>query len=54
MLAALNTKGTTIINAKPSRDHTEILLKYLRLPIKIKKMKTHDHIKIRGIEKLNL
>ena len=52
MLAALNTKGTTIINAKPSRDHTEILLKYLRLPIKIKKMKTHDHIKIRGIEKI--
>ncbi len=52
MLAALNTKGTTIINAKPSRDHTEILLKYLGLPIKIKKMKKYDHIKIRGIKKI--
>ena len=29
MLAALNTKGTTIIKAKKSRNHTEILFKYL-------------------------
>ena len=39
MLAALNTKGETIIKAKKSRDHTEILFKYLKLPIKIKKKK---------------
>ena len=39
MLAALNTKGKTIIKAKKSRNHTEILFKYLGLPIKIKKLK---------------
>ena len=39
MLAALNTKGTTIIKAKKSRNHTELLFKYLKLPIKIKKQK---------------
>ena len=48
MLAALNTKGTTIIKAKKSRNHTEILFKYLGLPIKIKKLKNYDIIKIKG------
>ena len=48
MLAALNTKGDTIIKAKKSRDHTEILFKYLNLPIKIKKYKKYDLIKIKG------
>ena len=48
MLAALNTKGETYIKAKKSRDHTEILFKYLNLPIKILKQKNYDLIKIRG------
>jgi 3-phosphoshikimate 1-carboxyvinyltransferase len=48
MLASLNTKGTTIIKAKKSRDHTELLLKYLKLPIKVKKKSTFDQIKITG------
>ncbi len=48
MLAAINTKGTTIIKAKKSRNHTEILFKHLGLPIKIKKLKTYDIIKIKG------
>ena len=39
MLAALNTKGTTIIKAKRSRNHTELLYKFLNLPIKIIKKK---------------
>ena len=34
MLAALNTKGTTSIKAKKSRDHTELLFKYLGLKLK--------------------
>ncbi|MDA9753212.1 3-phosphoshikimate 1-carboxyvinyltransferase, partial [Candidatus Pelagibacter sp.] len=29
MLASLNTEGTTIIKAKKSRNHTELLFKYL-------------------------
>ena len=53
MLAALNTVGKTIIKAKKSRDHTEILLKYLKLPIKIKKTKNFDLIEIEGGKKFN-
>jgi 3-phosphoshikimate 1-carboxyvinyltransferase len=48
MLAALNTKGTTYIKAKKSRDHTEILFKNLKIPIQIKKTKNYDFIKIKG------
>ena len=48
MLASLNTKGETIIKAKKSRDHTELLFKYLKLPIKIYKKKEFDLIKIKG------
>ena len=39
MLAALNTEGETIIKAKKSRDHSELLFKHLKLPIKIYKKK---------------
>ncbi len=48
MLAALNTSGTTIIKAKKSRNHTELLFDYLGLPINIVKKKNHDLIKIKG------
>ncbi len=48
MLAALNTKGTTVIKAKRSRNHTELLYKFLNLPIKIIKKKNYDLIKING------
>jgi|TARA_Y100000389_G_scaffold107783_1_gene104834 3-phosphoshikimate 1-carboxyvinyltransferase len=53
MLAALNTKGETIIKAKKSRNHTEILFKYLKIPIKIKKEKNFDLIKIKGEHQFN-
>ena len=39
MFAALNTFGETVIKAKKSRNHTELLFKYLKLPIKILKKK---------------
>ena len=48
MLASIKTPGTTIIKAKKSRDHTEILFKYLRIPIKISKNRQFDYIKIKG------
>ncbi len=48
MLAALNTNGETIIKAKKSRNHSELLFKHLKLPIKIKKKRNYDLIKIRG------
>ena len=52
MLAALNTKGITKIKAKKSRNHTELLYKFLKLPINIKKKKKFDYIKIKGKKKI--
>ena len=48
MLAALNSPGKTIITAKKSRDHTENIFKYLRIPIFIKKKNLTDEIVIKG------
>ncbi len=39
IFAGIKTNGKTIIKAKKSRDHTELLFKHLKLPIKIKKKK---------------
>ena len=36
MLASLNIPGETIIKAKKSRNHTELLFKSLKIPIKLK------------------
>ena len=52
MLAALNTHGETIIKAKKSRNHSELLFKYLNLPIKVQKVKNYDLIKIKGKKKI--
>ena len=52
MLAAINTKGETIIKAKKSRNHSELLFKYLGLPIKIYQKKKYDIIKIKGGQKV--
>ena len=48
MLAALNSPGQTIIRAKKSRDHTEIIFKHLGIPIIINKKKNVDEIRIKG------
>ncbi len=48
ILAALNTPGKTTITAKKSRNHTELFLKYLNLPIKIIRKKNYDLIKVVG------
>tara|TARA_B100000795_G_scaffold230613_1_gene188106 strand:+ start:296 stop:1633 length:1338 start_codon:yes stop_codon:yes gene_type:complete len=53
MLAALNTNGETIIKAKKSRNHTELLFKHLKVPIKIKKTKKFDFIKIKGKKEIS-
>ena len=52
MLAALNTAGTTKIKAKKSRNHTELLYKFLKLPIKVDKKKKYDLITINGKKKI--
>ena len=53
MLAALNSKGTTFIKAKKSRNHSELLFKYLKIPIKIKKNKRYDFINIKKPKKID-
>ena len=52
MLAALNTDGETIIKAKKSRNHSELLFKHLNLGIKIRKKENFDLIKIKGKRKI--
>ena len=47
IFAALKTKGTTIIKAKKSRNHTELLCKYLKLPITVSRKKNIDIIKVK-------
>jgi len=52
IFGAMRTKGTTIIKAKKSRNHTELLCKYLKLPININVKKNYDEIKIKNIKKI--
>ena len=52
MLAALNTSGETIIKAKKSRNHSELLFRHLKLPININRKKNYDLIKIKGKRKI--
>ena len=52
MFAALNASGTTTIKAKKSRNHSELLFKYLKIPIKIKKTINYDYIKIQKPKKI--
>ena len=52
MFAAINASGTTSIKAKKSRNHSELLFKYLKIPIKIKKTKKYDFIDVRQPKKI--
>ena len=52
MLASLNTNGVTTIKAKKSRNHSELLFKHLKLPIKVQRKKNFDLIKIKGKKKI--
>ncbi len=50
IFGGMRAKGTTIIKAKKSRNHTELLCKYLNLPISVKTRKNHDEIKINKVK----
>ena len=52
ILGAIKTEGKTFIKAKKSRNHTELLLKYLKLPIKIKSNKNFDLIEVQKVDKI--
>ena len=47
IFAAMRTEGTTEIKAKKSRNHTELLCRYLKLPINIKKIKILMKLKLK-------
>ena len=53
IFAGMRTEGTTEIKAKKSRNHTELLCRYLKLPISIKNNKNFDVIKIKKVKKIN-
>ena len=48
--AALNAPGKTFIRARKSRNHTELLFKYLKIPIKVKSKKQFDLIEVDGLQ----
>ena len=52
IFAGLRTKGTTFIKAKKSRNHTELMCKYLELPISVKNKKNYDEIKVKQIKEI--
>ncbi len=56
IFGGFKTNGTTLIKAKKSRNHTELLCKHLGLPIKVTSKKSYDLIevnKIKSIKSLN-
>ncbi len=52
IFAALNSPGITVINSKNSRNHTELMLKFLKYPIKILRSKNYDRITIKGLKQI--
>ncbi len=53
LFGGIKADGKTFIKAKKSRNHTEILFKHLKLPIKIRKLKNFDLIEIHKVNKIN-
>lgn len=53
IFAGMRAQGTTTIKAKKSRNHTELLCKYLNLPVTIKSKKNHDEIIVKKVKKIN-
>ena len=52
IFGAIKSDGKTIIKAKKSRNHTELLFKYLKLPIEVKENKNFDTIKVCKVNKI--
>ncbi len=52
IFAGMRTQGTTVIKAKKSRNHTELLCKYLNLPIITKSKRNHDEILVKKVKKI--
>ena len=53
IFGGMRANGTTIIRAKNSRNHSELLCKHLNLPISIKAKKNYDEIKINKVKNIH-
>ena len=53
IFAGMRTQGTTFVKAKKSRNHTELMCKYLNLPVKVTNKKKFDEIKVNQVKKIN-
>ena len=54
IFGGMRTKGVTLIKAKKSRNHTEIMSKNLKLPISIIEKKNFDEIKVNKVKKIKV
>ena len=52
IFGGLRTTGTTVLKAKKSRNHTELMCKYLGLPVSVNSKKNYDLIKVRNAKKI--
>ena len=52
IFAGIRTNGTTLIKAKKSRDHTELLCNHLKIPVIVTKKKELDIIKVKKAKKI--
>ncbi len=53
IFGGIKADGKTVIKAKKSRNHTELLFKHLKLPIKIKSNQKFDFIEVNKVNKIN-
>jgi 3-phosphoshikimate 1-carboxyvinyltransferase len=52
IFAGMRTCGTTLIKAKKSRNHTELMCKYLKLPVTVENKKNYDLIKVKKVKEI--
>ena len=52
IFAGLRATGTTVLKAKKSRNHTELMCKHLGLPVSVNSKKNYDLIKVRNAKKI--
>ncbi len=53
IFAGMRSNSTTYIKAKKSRNHTELLCKYLKLPVLVNQKGNYDEIKIKRAKSIN-
>ena len=52
IFGGMRTNGTTFIKAKKSRNHTELLCKFLKLPVFIRNTKKYDEIRVNKVKRI--